>query len=271
MKKWFTAMLCLLMISAAALCAAEYKGTVLPLLSQLVDASMTDGFSSEDGSRSVAVYTPATEDDVDEFLALAAACGVFPIDMQLDEGAAIEGYYLVEPGTPFEAMVIYEAGAKELSIEFPTEITYIMGEETAAGIRMFYDYDVRLPSGSGGNTAPQFYAVINRQPFYQGTVGEASFAFDGATCWTEWYDEVEMDKIREYTIIMGMFGFYPEVDAYDFEEDGTLGTTLLCYSNGDAEILLLYSAAEKTATVYYEPGVTYNLLSGSDLNDILPQ
>ena len=271
MKKWFAVMLAALLVCAASLCSAE--DITLPLVERLGPAVKADTITSQEEGRVVVVYEPADESSLDEFLMMAPMCGVYPMAMELDPSSTLEAYFLIGPGTALDGYIIYAPEEQQLCIDFalPAGDIYILNERSAEALRYMYDYDMKLPADATGNVAPQFYAVMNRQPFYDGVMGDAAFAFDGASCWTEWYDEVELGKMGDYATIMGLFGFSAEVDLYDMDEYGVISTVLLRFDNGDAQVLVLYNATEKTATVYYEPGVTYYLLDGGDLNDILPQ
>ena len=70
-----------------------------------------------------------------------------------------------------------------------------------------------------------------------------------------------------YTMYLYVFNFDVQVDLCMAADDDTISTVVLHYINDEAEVIVTYFASG-SASVYYKPGISYYLLSGSEMNQI---
>lgn len=267
MKK-ILALALMLLLSLTA--SAEETDIILPLMDTLLTATQAGAGVSEDQTMIEFLYTNATEDDLNYFLLLASSNGVYPYELDMEEGSSLIGYYLLLPGSDALNILYYDPAAEQLYIAADINV-YGLNEEGVATRIAFFTQEIRLPSGAGSNAFPNFPYVVSQEPYFTGTMENVSYAFDNQKCWTEMYDQIDGSDLRSYVNYMMLFGFDVWLDIVDMEEDGRINPVLLHLSNGDAEVLLLYDALEQTATLYYEPGVSYYLLSGAELEEALAE
>jgi len=274
MKKLLSLVLVLvLMLSAIPFAAAENAADVnipiiLPLLETLYSAERTSASASEDGQRAIFVYSDATQDDLDYFMILSSICGTYFMDMELDEAGGAKGYFLIVPGTAYDGYVLLDTD-KDLLYVNTTLDAGMLNEETLENLTTILSTEIKLPADATGNVFPEFHAVTGIQPYRTGTIADLDIVFDGRECWTEWYGDIGTKEMRLYVTYMTLFGFEVYVDMIDISEDGVTNPCQLRFTNGDAEVIILYDALNQIANLYYEPGIAYTLLSADDLNEAL--
>lgn len=214
------------------------------------------------------VYQTANEDTLASYLKLCSLCGLQSYLM--DQNDTATQYAILKPGQSYAGMVVLDHTDDFLYIL--TDMN-IMGYETAELEYMmeYYLQDIVLPTEMGTNAMPQFYASVNVAPYYQGVVGEISYVFDNASCWTELYSDIDYKTLWQYMNDMLVCGFDIWLDMVRFDDNNVLDKSVIHFSNGDAEVIVVYDAADKNASVYYKPGVSYNLLDGDDYAKYIPQ
>ena len=253
----------MLLILPALACAESSKPViepVIPMPAQLINAVLAD----EGAADSPIIYKGATEEDLQYYLVAASFVGAYAIDIS-EDGYPI--YLLFTPGTAAVARVLFIKENEMLAISVNGE--YSRASNVVLNRHLAYlEKDLKLPSGKGENIMPQFYTCVGRNPFYQ-AVMEIDSVFDGRRCWVECYDGIDMTRMSAYTTFMAAFGFDVSVDSVMTDSDDIPYLVYLLYTNGDAEILVQYNATEQSAFVFYEPGVSYYLLSGSELLEAL--
>lgn len=250
--------LALLLCALPAMGEEEVK-VVIPLPSALSSAVFGDAYFDDEDVLTI-IYNSAEEEDLDYYLLLCSFENIFKYEME--DGA---GYYLLAPGAGVIGEAYYLPDSENVVI-FVLMFTHVAEDEAIGKQLELLERDIELPENAAGNVAPQFYAVAGRQPYHQGTSASSSL-FDNQMSWTEYYDEIDAEVIRNYTVYMAMFGYDVQASGYLSRPEENMEIIRLRYSNGDAEIVVDYDVISNRTTVYYEPGVSYYLLDGAAMND----
>lgn len=266
MKKLLSLVLALMMTLSCAGCAlAEEEEilVILPLMEQLGDCTL------QVADEETFYYDNATVQDLYTFLIMSSMFGAYYFDASdaLEEDDLL-GFMLYVPGTDFSAVVLYSMSDQQLVISTP-DFFYIPTQEMYDARIAYLSMELQLPTGAGENILPQFYHCVDREPYASNLSGGMEDIFDGQMCWTEYYDGIDQSRMMTYTLLMGMFGLEVWLDAMILDSELVEDTYLLHYSNGDAEVIVQYTPQSQSAIVYYEPGVSYYLLSGSELTQAL--
>ena len=252
----------LIMVQGVAL-ASDIVPTI-PIAEQLSTASISGTVYEEESGIACIEYSPADSNDLDYLFTLCAACGTFSIQIPNSSGRQEQNYMLLVPGTDYTAYAAYDSQESYVRLFFPDSASVVDGDNLEKLLDTLC-VTPRLPSGSGKNVLPQFYACVERQPVWTGLQGEISYVFDDQMCWTEIYDEVDDVKLSKYTIKMLQFGCSVGCETFSTDDAGRYDPCVLHFSNGDAEVIVSYSARDQRATVYYKPGISYNLLDARQL------
>ena len=240
---------------------------VIPVPESVNGSPMVEAGQASDTQMYV-VYQPADEDSLASYLKLCSLCGLQSYLLGQDDTAT--QYAILKPGTSYAGVVALDHTEDFLYILTDMDI---LGYETVELEYMmeYYLQDIALPTELGTNAMPQFYASVNATPYYQGIVGEISYVFDNASCWTEWYSDIDYEALWQYMSDMLVCGFDIWLDMVQFDDNEMLTKSVIHFSNGDAEVIVVYDASDKDASVYYKPGVSYNLLDGDDYAKYIPQ
>lgn len=265
MKKIFiTAFIVVMLLQVFAIGEdATEPSFVFALPQKLLNAENAGSKLSEDKDGVTVLYVPAEEEDLEYYINLSNLCGTYCYLRN-------DTYFLMraEKTDPIGAL-LYDAENKVIALQliFDEEgHLYIRGEEDLEPILELFDRDLILPEGSGKNTFPQFYACVATLPYLNET--KPSGFFDGMDAWTEHYDGITADNLRNYTLYMMLFGFDLTIEGVEKMDDGNT-VHVFHYSNGDAEVYVLYKTETQDTVVTYKPGVSYYLLSASELNTAL--
>lgn len=245
--------------------SGDYVPKCVPFPETVLGAQRT--YANKKDGMAYWVYAPADQDTLYAYLKLCAYSGLINAEQTLTDGTV--RYDLVQPGSDFWA-VVYLDDAEEQLLVATDENNSIFEDGTLGALTEYYLQELTLPSENGRYVMPQFYASVGRNPFFQNQMGSLSYCFDDAMHWTEWYNEIDLAKMWRYTSDMLLCGFDVCLDYYEMDDNGYLQLALLHFSNGDAEVIVMYQAAEKQADVHYKPGVSYNLLSGEDYLKYIP-
>lgn len=269
-EKKMKKLLALLLAAALLLpCAAlgDTQGAVpcLPVPSVLDAAELADVHVSEDETEAYLFYAPASKGDLDYYLTVCAVLGTYAKPMD-DSG---KEYRLFVPGSAYAGFVSFDPEQKYILV-YTTLDASIFGDEALEDMLGIFSCEVRLPADAGSaNVFPQFYACVEKQPYFQTTIEGSSSIFNGQKCWTEMYDGMTNDKIDWYTTIMLLFGFDVRADYIQGSVEEGVTTCVLHYSNGDAEVIVVYTPAQGNAQVSYKPGVSVYLLGVKELNEAI--
>lgn len=264
MKRCLIILTVLLLISFQGVALASDIKPMIPIAEQLSAAKINDMEYDEENGFVCIEYSPADSADLDYLFTLCAACGTFSIASPDSSDGQTQIYLLLVPGTDFAGYVTFAPQEAYVRLFFPDSAGILEGDGLEALLAELYRIP-RLPSGKGSNVLPQFYACVNRQPSRTGLQSDLSYAFDNQTCWTEIYDEIDSDKLSCYTIKMLQFGCMVNCDVFLTDDEERFDPCVLHFSNGDAEIIVNFSAPRQSATVHYKPGVSYNLLEAREL------
>lgn len=260
-------LLAVLLVSALLLpcmAAAEDIVPILPVCEKIGSAQLADVQISDDHSEVYLAYAPASSSDMELYLTVCSLVGTYckPTD------ASGMNYRLFVPGSAYGGTVRYDSEKKEMIVYSPAGPHFVSDEELD-DLLSFANRDVKLPANASGSVFPQFYACVNRSPYNQGTVEGSTSIFSGKKCWTEYYDGMTNDSILLYTKLMYLFGFDMRADSILGSMEEGVTTCVLHYSNGDAEVIVIYTPAQGAASVSYKPGVSMTLLSAGELNEAL--
>ncbi len=266
MKKLLSLVLALMMTLSCAGCALAEEEEILvflPLMEQLGDCTR------QEADEETFYYDNATVQDLYTFLIMSSTFGAYYFDASdsLDDDDVL-GFLLCVPGTDFSAVVLYSISDQQLVVS-PQGSFYIPTQEMYDKRMAYLRMELQLPTGAGENILPQFYHCVGREPYASHISGSMEDIFDGQMCWTEYYDGIDQSRLTAYTLYMGMFGLEVWLDAMILDSELVEDTYLLHYSNGDAEVIVQYAPESQSAIVYYKPGVSYYLLSASELTQAL--
>lgn len=268
MKKLTAALMILCLLLPCAAVQAETYSTI-PIaytvggtkLSYISDE--TDWFQYDDVERA----------DLNECLRICASFGSYPYRYYDPDAEDLEDYLLITPGAPLGALVIYSPAEKIMGIQLIDNVNFVFQEDVDKRLSIIPE-DYVLPAGINAQyVLPQFYQVLSigkdaiHQPSWQGLASEVSYVFDGQECWCESYSNVDPMYLELYTMYLYVFNFDVQVDSFMAADDDTISTVVLHYTNDEAEVIVTYFASG-SASVYYKPGISYYLLSGSEMNQV---
>ncbi len=255
-------MTAMILLTCALPASAEAASVIIPLPSSLASAGFEDGFVDDDGVLNI-YYTDAAEEDVVYYLTL---CTVYGTYYKLMPGTEVPIYCLCAPGAGVvgEVQFAEEEGVIAVFVDY---VDGIAADEDLEPMLEILTMELELPANAAGNIAPQFFAVANRQPYFQSSTASSAL-FDNQLHWTEMYDEIDAQTLQFYATYMVMLGYEAQADAYVSRPEDNMEIIRLYFNNGDAEIYVDYNAADGGATVHYEPGISYFLLDGAQMNDI---
>lgn len=253
-----------MLLQIAGIGAYAESSSAFALPEKLLNAEYTSSEPTDEGDGMFVLYYPASEEDFEYYINLSNLCGTYSCYM--DDVSC----YLMRPEeTSHVGLVICDAEKQILVVRmlFDAEGNLDALDETdlEADLELF-DRNLILPEGSGKNTFPQFYASAGKLPYFQMTQ-ECPF-FDGKDAWSEYYAEITTEDLRQYTKYMMLFGFDLRIESVSKMDDGNT-MHVLHYSNGDAEVYVLYMTETQETIVMYKPGVTYYLLSAGELETAL--
>lgn len=237
----------------------------VPLPEKILDAQLV--YTDSDEKLGYLGYTPANQDTLQAYLKLCAYGGLTSMEQTMSNG--LTRYVLAQPGSDFWGVAYLDESNDYLIVAFDLDCD-VNEDAQLEELMAYYLQELTLPTENGRNVMPQFYASVGRTPYMQNLVGSLDYCFDGAMCWTEWYGEIDLARLWRYVSDVMLCGFDVWADYYDADDDGLVNMTLLHFSNGDAEVIVLYNAQDKNATVHYKPGVSYNLISGADYAKYIP-
>lgn len=240
----------------------------LPLLQTIGDAKY-DRVAADGSGYANIIYNNGSLEALREYLFYCAACGLYSREVTLSNGLTV--YYLHPMGVPYKGAVYLDPETSQLIIN--TEIIENMLEADELEAHMaYYDQELSFPASFGKNVFPQFYASINAPRPQVGRSGsEVDYVFDGGKFWNEMYWDVSYTAVRKYLDEMLLCGFETWVVTGDMDDNGALQTTVLQLSNGDADIVLTYDAADGDVSIYYESGTMWTLLDGENYTRYIPQ
>lgn len=244
---------------------ADFVPQGLPFLEDILGAPLESAETDEE--KAYLLYTSADEDTLQVYLKLCAFSGLTSIEYTSSEKELVYG--LIQAGSDFWGMVVLDKEEDYLLVAVDLESNVYNGD-ALNGIVEYYLQDLALPTENGPNVMPQFYASTNTSPYFQNVMGDLSYCFDNKMCWTEMYSGITLEKMWRYTSDMLLCGFDVWADQAKADDNGVVVKELLHFSNGDAEVIILYDAEDETATVHYKPEVLYNLLSGADYLQYIP-
>lgn len=238
-----------------------------PLMDTVEDAELVYGKLTEEGTANV-VYMPADEDTLDYFMYLCNICGLYGAETETEDKNLI-AYELFAPGTTHRCVLCLDKEEETMIFSVPDTLYPVLQEDVEKELE-YYEQEISFPAKFGKNVFPQFFASIGKSQPMGNIVSEVDYAFDGAECWMERYSGIPYAAFQKYIFEMILCGFSIEIDGGSVK-DGKLVTTIFHFDNGDAEVIVVYDSEDETASVYYEPGVTYYLLSGKEYKKYIPQ
>lgn len=241
-----------------------------PLPEQLRGAVLEEASVIEDKDAFFLGYSNATLEDAQQFVTYAGYCGLYHTGPQQNDGRTI--YYLARPGSDFIGIVIFDSENAYLYVEAPSAC---MLAETAR-LKVMEDYylqDISLPTGYGPNVLPEFYASVGRGGADNDGMISNLFGEDPELCWYEFYSNLEYADLHRYLSDMMLCGFDIQYDSAKFSEDvtNTIVSAVYMISNGTSRVAVSYNTEDKTATVFYEPGVDRYLFKGAEYAAIIPE
>ena len=270
MKKLLSLILAAIMLFAAALPALAEENdnfAILPLLETLLDAPMVDAMIAEDESSMQILYSPATEDHLSYFLALASAVGTYPYYLGNDTESGILGYQLIAPGTSYDGAVYYFYQDEMLLVDTASNIAVLDTEEEDQ-IVSFLSQEVQYPEGTSGYILPEFSAIVGKKYTGAQRITGADHIFDGKETYFEHYDGIDLESFSEYVQFMMIFGFNPEVDGF-LTDRGVADPIRLHLTNEEMEVIVSYDCANQIADVFYKPGILPYILNQSQVLEAL--
>lgn len=241
----------------------------LPVADTIGGASFLEAYIDEDGIINI-LYENGTQSALEEFLYYCAACGLYSSEGMLS--GDIPGYWLYPMGIPYMALAYLEPETGYLVIlSENTSNLNLLDQDQLDTYLAYYEQELSFPADYGKNVFPQFFASIG-EPQPLGLQGaEVDYVFDGGAFWQEFYWDVSYEEAKKYVDEMILCGFDAWIVTGILDEENALQTTVLQLSNGDADVVLSYDAADGSAIVYYESGTMWTLLSGEDYARYIPQ
>lgn len=243
----------------------SYVPRNIPVPEKILDVPQV--YSKTDENNAYLVYAPADRDTLQAYLKLCAYSGWFNRETVFDDG--ITRYALLQPGSDLFGVAYLDEDEDRLVVTFDLDC-HIFEDEELEILMSYYLQDLTLPTENGRNVMPQFYASVGQRPYLESLMGDMDYCFDGAMCWTEMYAQINFGRLWRYASDMMLCGFDVWYDATRADDNGCVQQVLLHFSNGDAEVIVMYDAEDETAVVHYKPGVSYNLISGEDYLKYIP-
>lgn len=240
----------------------------VPLMETLEDADLVS-VEVDDEENIYLVYMPADMDTLDYLMYLYSICGIYGRETVIKDKNLMV-YELCVPGTDYSGLAYLDKKDKSLIVKAPGEIEGLTQEEMEEELE-YYEQEISFPAKFGKNVFPQFFASVGKSQPMGNMVSKIDYVFDGAKCWMEMYSDISYPTLQKYIREMILCGFSVEITNGAKSEDNELITTIFHFDNGDAEVIVRYDSEDGDVCVYYEPGVTYYLLSGKEYKKYIPQ
>lgn len=238
-----------------------------PILEEIGGAKLQDVVQDQDGLFRM-LYENGSAEDLEEYLYYCATCGLYA--NAVDMGGDVIVYDLYPLGVSFYCRIALDPanGDMEIILENPENV---VSWEQLENHLAYYEQEISFPAEFGKNVFPQFNASIGQtQPM--GRVGsDVDYLFDGGAFWNEWYSEVSYGDMRKYVNEMILCGFDVRLVAGQMDDTGALMLAVLHFSNGDADVAVMYDFGEEDASYYTEGGTIWTLLTGEDYTRYIPQ